>query len=35
MISRLEKNRDALLETQAHLASYLESEVRATERKKK
>lgn len=34
MISRLEKNRDALLETQVHLESYLDSEVRATEGKK-
>src|SRR5258708_36440936 len=29
MISRLERNRDALFETQAHLASYLDSEVNA------
>ena len=34
MISRLERNRDALLETQAHLASYLDSEVRATQGQK-
>ncbi len=34
MISRLERNRDALLDTQAHLGRYLDSEVKATQRKK-
>jgi TetR/AcrR family transcriptional repressor of nem operon len=34
MISRLERNRDALLETQAHLGSHLDSAVKATQCKK-
>ena len=34
MISRLEGNRDALFQTLAHLGSYLDSEVRATQGKK-
>jgi TetR/AcrR family transcriptional repressor of nem operon len=34
MISRLERNRDALLQMLAHLGSYLDSEVRATQGKK-
>jgi TetR/AcrR family transcriptional regulator, transcriptional repressor for nem operon len=34
MISRLERNRDALFETQAHLRSHLDSAVKATQCKK-
>jgi TetR/AcrR family transcriptional repressor of nem operon len=34
MISRLERNRDALVETQAHLGNYLDSDVKATQCKK-
>ncbi len=34
MICRLERNREALVEAQAHLGSYLDSEVKATQRKK-
>jgi len=34
MVSRLERNRDALLGAQAHLGSYLDSEVKATQCKK-
>ena len=34
MISRLERNRDALLQMLAHLGSYLDSEVRASQGKK-
>jgi len=35
MISRLERDREALLETQSHLESYLDSEVRLSARDKK
>src|SRR5262249_52096626 len=35
MISRLERNRDALLEAKSHLESYLESEVKLLQRRKK
>ena len=34
MISRLERNRDALLEAKSHLESYLESEVKLLQRRK-
>jgi len=34
MICRLERNREALVEAQAHLGSYLDSEVKAIQRKK-
>lgn len=34
MISRLERNRDALLEAKSHLESYLESEVKLPQRRK-
>jgi len=34
MISRLERNRDALLEAESHLESYLESEVKLLQRRK-